>query len=134
MARQKKIPHPFDAHLGSAIRATRVRRGLTREELGRRTGIALSNLKRREDGLNETTVPELERIAAVLRVRTREIVDMALIDYSGGASAQDGLQKLLDSMSEVSPTVDAEDNVTYIGRSAPGLRDAANTDERTTTD
>lgn len=134
MVRQKKTPHAFDAYLGTAIRATRARRGMTREALARRTGIALSNLKRREDGMNETSVSELERIAAVLQVPTSEIVSMALVDYSGGRGAQDGLQMLLDSMSEASPTVDDEDNVTYIGHTAPGLRDAANTDERTTTD
>lgn len=134
MVRQKKTPHPFDAYLGTAIRASRTRRGMTRETLARRTGIALSNLKRREDGVNETSVSELERIAAVLQVPTTEIVSMALVDYSGGGGAQDGLQMLLESMSEASPIVDDEDNVTYIGRTAPGLRDAANTDERTTTD
>ncbi|WAC69279.1 helix-turn-helix domain-containing protein [Microbacterium sp. SL75] len=134
MVRQKKTPHPFDAYLGTAIRASRTRRGMTRETLARRTGIALSNLKRREDGVNETSVSELERIAAVLQVPTTEIVGMALVDYSGGGGAQDGLQMLLESMSEASPIVDDEDNVTYIGRTAPGLRDAANTDERTTTD
>ncbi len=100
-----------------------------------RTGIPLSNLKRREDGVNETTVSELERIAAVLRMPAREIVDMALTDYSAetsgaSGSAQDGLVKLLASMSEAPRTVDDADNVTYLGHIAPATRDAANTDER----
>ena len=135
MARQKKTPHPFDKHLGSAIWAARRRRDVTREVLSMRTGIPLSNLKRREDGVNETTVSELERIAAVLRMPAREIVDMALTDYSAetsgeSGSAQDGLVKLLASMSEAPRTVDDADNVTYLGHIAPATRDAANTDER----
>lgn len=85
--------------------------------------------------MNETTVSELERIAAVLRVPAREIVDMALSDYSVNEDAQpgdpqDGLRKLLASVSEAPRTIDDADNVTYIGRIAPAARDAANTDER----
>ena len=136
MVRRKKTPHPFDEHLGSAIRAARRRRSVTREALARQTGIPLSNLKRREDGANETSVSELERISSVLQIPTREIVDMALIDYSAAdsvsrGSAQDGLDKLLASVSEAPRTIDAADNVTYLGHVSPGLLDAANTDERT---
>lgn len=135
MARAKKTPHPFDKNLGAAIRAARARRDVSREVLAARTGIALSNLKRREDGVNETTVSELERIAAALRVPAREIVDMALSDYSEDGftqqgTPQDGLKKLLASMSEGPRTIDDADNVTYIGHVAPAARDAANTDER----
>ena len=135
MARTKQTPHPFDKHLGAAIRAARARRDVSREVLAARTGIALSNLKRREDGVNETTVSELERIAAALRVPAREIVDMALSDYSGDGftqqgTPQDGLKKLLASMSEGPRNIDDADNVTYIGHVAPAARDAANTDER----
>jgi len=61
---------------------------------------------------------------------------MALIDYSAAdsvsrGSAQDGLDKLLASVSEAPRTIDAADNVTYLGHVSPGLLDAANTDERT---
>lgn len=136
MVAQKKQLHPFDKFLGSAIRATRVRRSVTRETLADRTGIALSNLKRREDGTNETTVRELERIAAVLEVPTREIVDMALADYSGNGSAEDGLRKLTASVSEAPRTVSAEDEIPYIGPVTVDRRHAAYTepDEDPTTD
>ncbi|MCW2163709.1 Helix-turn-helix domain-containing protein [Microbacterium hydrothermale] len=135
MARTRKTPHPFDKHLGAAIRSARARRDLNRETLAARTGIPLSNLKRREDGVNETTVSELERIAAALRVSARDIVDMALQDYgadgrTGPSSPQDGLQKLLASVSEPSRTLDEADAVIYLGHVAPGRRDAANTDDR----
>ncbi|WP_082642108.1 helix-turn-helix domain-containing protein [Microbacterium enclense] len=135
MVRAKKTPHPFDRHLGAAIRAARARRDVSREVLSTQTGIALSNLKRREDGANETTVSELERIAAVLRVPAREIVDMALSDYASHepdrpGGPQDGLRKLLASVSDAPRTIDDADNVTYIGHVAPAARDAANTDER----
>lgn len=134
MAREKKTPHPFDPHLGAAIRAARARRGVSREKLSAQTGIPLSNLKRREDGTNETTVSELERIAAVLRVPAREMVDMALADYSASGSATSGLQKLVSSMSEARSNVIDADNVTYIGHIAPGLNAAAYQDDRATTD
>lgn len=128
------MPHAFDLHLGRAIRATRVRRDISRETLAARSGIALSNLKRREDGTNETTVRELERIAAILRVPAREIVDMALTDYSGGGTAQDGLRLLLDSVSDAPRSIGPADEVPYIGRAAPALRDAAYTAERSPDD
>ncbi len=102
---------------------------MTREVLAQRAAIPLSNLRRREDGVNETTVSELARIAAVLEIPTREIVDMALADYNGGGTADDGLRKLVASVSEPTPTVADDDNVTYIGRVQPSRRDAANTDE-----
>jgi transcriptional regulator with XRE-family HTH domain len=134
MVRQLKALHAFDMHLGNAIKAARARRRMTREELSLRTGIALSNLKRREDGVNETTVRELERIAAVLEVTTRELVDMALVDYSGGGTPHDGQQLLLAPVSEAPRTLDTSDRVTYIGHAAPALHDAANADERSTKD
>lgn len=129
MARQKKTPHPFDQHLGGAIKATRTRRKMTQQDLSDTAGIPLSNLQRREDGTNETSVGELERIAVALRVASRELVDMALTDYSDAGTVEDGLRKLVASVSEPTSTVADHDNVTYIGRANPGLRDAANTDE-----
>ncbi|MFJ4037533.1 helix-turn-helix domain-containing protein [Microbacterium sp. NPDC090007] len=134
MVREKKTPHPFDPHLGAAIRAARARRGFSREKLSAQTGIALSNLKRREDGMNETTVSELERIAAVLRIPAREIVDMALTDYSTSGSAEDGLRERVSSMSEPRPNITDADNVTYIGHVTPGLNAAAYSDDRATID
>ncbi|MFF7681514.1 helix-turn-helix domain-containing protein [Microbacterium sp. NPDC007973] len=130
MARPKKTPHPFDRHLGNAVRAMRSRRQMTQSQLAEKAGIPLSNYQRREDGANETTVAELERISAALNMSSREIVDMALIDYNGGGSAEDGLRKLVESVSEAPRTVTEADNVTYLGHVTPGLRDAANTDER----
>ncbi|ONI65672.1 hypothetical protein CSIV_05175 [Microbacterium sp. CSI-V] len=128
MPRDKKSPHPFDVALGSAIRSARVRRRVTREVLAQRTAIPLSNLRRREDGLNETTVSELARIAAVLDIPTREIVDMALADFNGGGTAEDGLRKLVASVSEPPRTVDPEDEIPYIGPVVADRRHAAYTE------
>jgi len=128
MPREKKSPHPFDKFLGGAIRATRARRRITREQLAERAGIPLSNLRRREDGLNETTVFELERIAAVLQMPARELVDMALEDFNGGGSAEDGLRKLVASVSEAPRTVAPEDEIPYIGPVTVDRRHAAYTD------
>lgn len=128
MARLKKTPHPFDRHLGNAIRAMRTRRQMTQSKLAETAVIPLSNLQRREDGTNETTVSELERIGAALDVTSREIVDMALVDYNGGGTAEDGLRKLVASVSEAPRTVAPEDEIPYIGPASAGLRDAAYTE------
>lgn len=136
MARPKKTPHPFDRHLGNAVRAMRSRRQMTQSQLAEQAGIPLSNYQRREDGTNETTVAELERIGAALNMSSREIVDMALIDYNGGGSAEDGLRKLVASVSEPPRTVSAEDEIPYIGPVTADRRHAAYTepDEDPTTD
>lgn len=128
MARQKKTLHPFDQHLGGAIKATRARRKLTQQQLADAAGIPLSNLQRREDGSNETSVAELERIAAVLRVTSREIVEMALQDYNDGGDPEAGLRKLVASVSEPPRTVAPEDEIPYIGPVAVSERHAAYTD------
>lgn len=128
MARPKKTPHPFDGHLGDAIAATRRRRKMTQAQLADATAIPLSNLQRREDGANETTVAELERIGVALNVPSREIVDMALVDYTGGGSVQDGLRKLAASVSVAPRTVAPEDEIPYIGPVTIDRKNAAYTE------
>ena len=129
MPRPKKTPHPFDAHLGGVIKGTRTRRKMTQKDLSEAAGIPLANFQRREDGTNDTSVSELERIAVALRVSPRELVDTALADYSGTDDPAAGLRMLVTSVSEPTPNVADHDNVTYLGTVTPGDRVAANTDE-----
>lgn len=128
MARLKKDPHPFDRHLGIAVRAMRTRRQMTQNELATATGIPLSNYQRREDGKNEVSVAEMERISVALGVPTREIVDMALVDYSDHGTAEDGLRKLVASVSEPARTVAPEDEIPYIGPVVVDRKHAAYTE------
>ena len=103
MSRQKKKSE-FDRELGDAIRHRRVDRQvkLTQKQLAKATGIPLSNLQRREEGENEVTVSELERIAFFLKTTPAALVETALSRYGG-------IDKLIQEhgpVSEPSPTVD----------------------------
>ena len=123
----KRISH-FDVCLGTVVKSKRVKRKLSQADLSDQTGIPLSNLKRREDGSNESTVSELERIAHALDVAAHELVDEALADFGG-------IDKLIEEeRAAVSPAehrvTDAEDAIPYIGQVRPPARVAADTKPR----
>lgn len=104
MARPPKKISDFDRKLGETIKYRRQHPdvGVTQAQLAERAGIPLSNLQRREEGTNEVTVSELERIAHVLKTSPASLTADALSRYGG-------LSKLLAeyaTVSEDSPTVD----------------------------
>lgn len=104
MARPPKKISEFDRKLGAAIKHRRVDPDidLTQAQLAAASGVPLSNLQRREDGINEVTVSELERIAAALDTTSAAIVEDALKRYGG-------LDKLI---AEFAPVSDPARNVT----------------------
>lgn len=109
MVRQVKVISEFDVCLGRVVKSKRVKAAYTRQALADAAGIPEANLKRREDGKNEITVSELERIASIVRVSAAAMVEEALADYGG-------LSKLIGEharVSEAAPTF--EDNITYLG-------------------
>lgn len=127
MSRPHKIISDFDVCLGKVVKSKRVKANHTRASLSSAAGIPEANLKRREEGKNEITVSELERIAEVVNVTALEMVEEALKDYGG-------LQKLMDEFtatSDAAANVGDEDNVTYIGHVAAPLDAAADDDPRT---
>lgn len=127
MVRPTKIISDFDVCLGRVVKSKRVKASHTRASLSLATGIPEANLKRREEGKNEITVSELERIADVVDVPALEIVEEALKDYGG-------LPKLIDEFtktSDAAANVSTEDNITYIGHVAAPLDAAADDDPRT---
>lgn len=85
MARSTKIISDFDRKLGGAIKHRRLDPdyGMSQGALSKATGIPLSNLQRREDGDNEVTVSELERIAVALQTTPLALVEVALARYGG---------------------------------------------------
>lgn len=128
MARKPKRISDFDVKLGEAIKHRRQHPDvkLSQQVLADRTGIPLSNLQRREEGSNEVTVSELERIAAVLKTTPLALVQEALSRYGT-------LEDLIEEfVSEASRTVDPADEIPYIGKveQVPD-RIAANTKDRT---
>jgi len=83
--------------LGQAIRAARLKKGVTQEELGLRTGMARPNIARIESGRHCPSVETLARIAGALRVSVRTLMrkpaapmrdaDDQMTDVEGWASA-----------------------------------------------
>lgn len=126
MSRKPKRISDFDRKLGNVVRSRRTDRdyGMTQAELARLTDIPLSNLQRREDGTNEITVSELERIAHHLRTTPAALVEEALTRYGG-------LAKLIEEYSPTVPVSDAPDNVVGIrSKSIPGDGAQEDFDER----
>lgn len=127
MPRPPKKISPFDVALGNVVRSKRVKKKLSQTAMAEATGIAMSNYQRREDGRNEITVSELERIAAAVDVPALAIVEEALNDYGG-------LPKLIDEFTKTSDAADnvsIEDNITYIGHVVAPVDAAADEDPRT---
>lgn len=129
MARPVKVISEFDVCLGRVVKSKRVKASHTRASFAEATGIPEANLKRREEGQNEITVSELERIAKVVGVTSLKIVEEALEDYGG-------IEKLIaehapSATSDPAANVTAEDNVTYLGHVKPPMNVAADDDPRT---
>lgn len=128
MARKPKRISDFDVKLGEAIKYRRQHPDvkLSQQALVDRTGIPLSNLQRREEGSNEVTVSELERIAAVLKTTPLALVQEALSRYG---TVDDLIEEFV---SAASSTVDPSEEIPYIGRvTEVPERHAANTKDRT---
>lgn len=128
MPRQPKKISDFDVRLGNVIRAKRTKMRMSQNELADASGIAMSNLQRRENGKIEITVSEIKRIAEALGVPAHELVDEALKDYGG-------IDKLIDEHIGVSDVPISLDD--HRKRRTPadmteeeweGERSAANTD------
>ncbi len=85
MPRKPKRISDFDRKLGAVIEHRRLDpdHAMTQKELSEATDIPLSNLQRREAGINEVTVSELERIAYHLGTTPAEMVKDALRRYGG---------------------------------------------------
>lgn len=131
MARSPKIISDFDRKLGGAIKHRRrdPELEMSQAELAKASGIPLSNLQRREEGDNEVTVSELERIAAALKTTPLALVEVALARYGG-------LEKLIaehtfKQVSEDARSVSPADDIPYIGKVVPPLSAAADDDPRT---
>lgn len=127
MGRSEKKISEFDVRLGAVVRSQRVKAKIAQQALAEQAGIPMSNYRRREDGINEITVSELERIAHALAphlpggTTPLKLVEEALRDYGG-------IEKLMREHGPVSDdetTLTDEDNVPYAGHVQPDYRLAA---------
>lgn len=61
--------------IASNVRSARLKRGLTQVDLARESGVSRSLIIRLETSASDVHVSSLSRIAKVLRVRVRDLVD-----------------------------------------------------------
>jgi transcriptional regulator with XRE-family HTH domain len=65
-APRPRAPDPLDVSIGLRVRALRLERGLTLQEVGRRAGLSIGFLSQLERGLSSPAVRDLMRIAEAL--------------------------------------------------------------------
>jgi transcriptional regulator with XRE-family HTH domain len=63
------------AGFGSNLRAARERRGLTQEEVARRSGVHATEVSRIEAGKRDPKVSTLERLAKAVEVKPGRLLD-----------------------------------------------------------
>ncbi|MCK1387644.1 helix-turn-helix transcriptional regulator [Bradyrhizobium sp. 21] len=87
---------PFDAEIGERIRAQRLSRGLSQEELAGRLGITFQQLQKYEKGANRLSAGRLRDIAGALRIPMVSLYgpDSFVIGRAGDAQ---GVQQFITS-------------------------------------
>lgn len=68
-------PNQVIRDVGRKIREFRMRRGWTQEQAAEKLGIALRNFQAMERGKQNLTLKTMVRLARLLGVRTRELLD-----------------------------------------------------------
>jgi DNA-binding XRE family transcriptional regulator len=64
-----RSPTPLDIHLGGRLRALRIARGYSREEMASLTGITVRDLRDQERGIKRIRAERLVEYAELLQVR-----------------------------------------------------------------
>ena len=128
MPPRKKTPTTFDGWLGKIIDDESETHG-GRPAIASWIDVSEQSVNRRARGEVAYLAREVEIIASHIGVPTAELVERALRRYGGTEKliAEYGPQ---DAVSDVASTVDAVDNVTYLGHVTPGLKDAADDKDR----
>ena len=67
-----------DGGLGSALRAARLRAGLTQEDIAMSTGMFRGNISRIETGKSQPTYATLKRLCRAIGIRPSDVVKEAL--------------------------------------------------------
>ena len=65
---QQKSPSPIDRHIGSRVRARRIRLGISQEKLAESLGLTFQQIQKYEKGINRIGASRLLEIAGVLHV------------------------------------------------------------------
>lgn len=61
-------PNPFDAHVGSRLRACRTLAGFSQERLGGAVGLSFQQIQKYEKGLNRIGASRLQQFSQILNV------------------------------------------------------------------
>lgn len=129
-----KEPTTFDGHLGSLIADSARRKG-GRAFIAELIGVSVKTINRRALGDGSYTVKELQIIADALNMKSTELVERALRDYSNG-TVEEGVAKLIAAegpavMSEPPASLDERRSKAIADMSdeeLEGLPSAANND------
>ena len=70
-----KSPHPVDIHVGMKLRARRMMRGMSQEELGRAVGVTFQQIQKYERGDNRIGCSRLFEISSFLNVPVDSFFD-----------------------------------------------------------
>lgn len=74
----------IDRAVGAELRGLRAKRGISREELAKRTSLSLRTIQRIEGGEKSPTVRELDELCSVLGTTQRAFITAALADLDIG--------------------------------------------------
>ncbi len=76
------MPHPVDIHVGSRLRAVRVRRGLSQTNLADKLGLTFQQVQKYESGANRISASKLFAISRIMGVTPDYFFEG--LEYAGG--------------------------------------------------
>lgn len=96
-------PDPVDVHVGKAIRAARVKKGLTQTQLANVTGTTFQQLQKYERADNRVSASRLFAICSVLDVEIAAmfppLADSKLAVIEGGRGPKPDFEQMMDALS-----------------------------------
>ncbi len=76
------MPHPVDIHVGSRLRALRIRRGQSQANLADKLGLTFQQVQKYESGANRISASKLFAISSIMGVRPDYFFEG--LEYTGG--------------------------------------------------
>lgn len=106
-------PNPYDAHVGSRLRACRTLAGFSQERLGAAVNLSFQQIQKYENGANRISFSRLVQISRALRCRVTDLMDV--FDGADKETAEDldlltrmrtpGALELLSAYEKLQPEV-----------------------------
>src|SRR3546814_9446676 len=102
MEKVMRKPNPYDAHVGSRLRACRTLAGFSQERLGTAVSLSFQLIQKYEKGLNRIGASRLQQFAQILNVPPSYFFDGMPID----GAAQDTGDPLAAVAGDIAATSD----------------------------